>query len=438
MKFTSLGAFLMTRILDKTISRRSRAARPPRFLRDEKGGVAMMTALISPVLIGLVGLAVEVGSWQSDRQRLQSAVDAAAYAGSVELGLVDDEDQARNVAYAAAMLNGMAAAEIDVAFEDIEDYRAIRVTTNRLENRFFTRLYSDTDKVELVATAAAFFNPASVGSCVLILGENGAGLKLGGSSRLDTTGCSIHSNQTGPQSFDAGGSSRAVAECLSTVGGVNASLQRLTLNTCEGYEENADPIADPYAGVTIPTAAEILADGSYQNRGQGDYFSSTTPVQSGYYTDLIIQDTTSFVDGATVIIDGGGLHLKGNNTLTGTNVTIILLNGAVIQTGSQFNMQLSAKTSGPYAGMLIIGDRDPAIENHGIVGGATSQLTGAIYLPTGALKLNGGSHADIGCTHFITHSLNVVGNASLRNVCGGVGTRSIGSENPAEVKFVQS
>ena len=59
----------------------------------ERGQVAMIAAGLLPVLLGMTGLAVDVGSYMSERRQLQNAADSIALAGAQEL---PDEDAARD------------------------------------------------------------------------------------------------------------------------------------------------------------------------------------------------------------------------------------------------------------------------------------------------------------------------------------------------------
>jgi Flp pilus assembly protein TadG len=52
---------------------------------DERGAVAVLVALMLPFLLGMAGLAVDVGSWYLTQGQLQAAADAAALAGAADL-----------------------------------------------------------------------------------------------------------------------------------------------------------------------------------------------------------------------------------------------------------------------------------------------------------------------------------------------------------------
>ena len=52
---------------------------------DERGAVAVLVALLLPLIMGMAGLAVDVGSWYMTQGQLQAAADAAALAGAWDL-----------------------------------------------------------------------------------------------------------------------------------------------------------------------------------------------------------------------------------------------------------------------------------------------------------------------------------------------------------------
>src|SRR5258705_8945589 len=66
----------------RRILRRLRA-----FLRDTSGNYAILSALLSPVLIGAAGLATEGGLWYHSHQTLQGAADSAALSAAAQYGL---------------------------------------------------------------------------------------------------------------------------------------------------------------------------------------------------------------------------------------------------------------------------------------------------------------------------------------------------------------
>ena len=61
---------------------RRRAREPP--LRDERGGILVLGAVMIPVFLLLTALVIDVGNWYTHKRQLQNRADAAAFAAGVE------------------------------------------------------------------------------------------------------------------------------------------------------------------------------------------------------------------------------------------------------------------------------------------------------------------------------------------------------------------
>ena len=55
-------------------------------LRDERGGILVMAAVMIPVFLLLTALVVDVGNWYTHKRQLQNRADAGAFAAGVEYG----------------------------------------------------------------------------------------------------------------------------------------------------------------------------------------------------------------------------------------------------------------------------------------------------------------------------------------------------------------
>lgn len=53
--------------------------------RDERGAIAVIVAILLPVIVGVAGLSIDVGSWYETQAQLQNAADAAALAAAAYL-----------------------------------------------------------------------------------------------------------------------------------------------------------------------------------------------------------------------------------------------------------------------------------------------------------------------------------------------------------------
>jgi hypothetical protein len=91
------------------------------------------------------------------------------------------------------------------------------------------------------------------------------------------------------------------------------------------------------------------------------------------------------------VIKDGPLTLNSQGTITGTGVTFYLMGsnaGFDITAGS--TLTLSAMTSGDYPGMLIVQNRTSNVgATDKLNGNSGTVLTGAIYVPTQTVRMNG-------------------------------------------------
>ena len=114
----------------------------------------------------------------------------------------------------------------------------------------------------------------------------------------------------------------------------------------------------------------------------------TPPVGTIYPPTTLNSGTTNFAPGIYVI-SGGNLTINGTATVTGTGVTFYFTNGATISVSGNASLQLTAPTTGPYAGILFF--QDPNDTNPPLLGGVGNVLSGVLYFPKAPLTLSGSS-----------------------------------------------
>jgi hypothetical protein len=106
-------------------------------------------------------------------------------------------------------------------------------------------------------------------------------------------------------------------------------------------------------------------------------------------------------------------------------VTIHLTNGAHVVINGGATIDLSAPTSGPYAGLLFFGRRSGASVDHVLNGSAASRFTGAIYMPNDRLEMRGSNTAGAGCTQIVARTIDFRGNSGMGMDCAGTGVRDL-------------
>ena len=124
--------------------------------------------------------------------------------------------------------------------------------------------------------------------------------------------------------------------------------------------------------------------------------------------------------------------MSGGSTFNATGgVTIVLTSStgsnyatADISGGTYVN--ITAPASGPTAGLAFFQDRNaPSNGTDSFSGGATQNITGAIYFPNQDVNYSGGTATGGSqCTQLIAYTMTFSGGSTFNNNCAGVGHRS--------------
>ena len=211
-----------------------------------------------------------------------------------------------------------------------------------------------------------------------------------------------------------------------------------SLNTTKGTFTGVAPISDPYAGVSIP---------SYSGCNQTNYSLSSgasKTLSAGSSGIYVFCNGLNLSGGASLtlnpgiyVINSGSFNLSGGTTFNATGgVTIVLTSS----TGSSYatanisggaSVNITAPTSGPTAGLAFFQDRNaPSSGTDSFSGGATQNITGAIYFPHQAVNYSGGTATGgSACTQLIAYTMTFSGGTTFNNNCAGVGTAAIGGGN---------
>ncbi|PWC52788.1 pilus assembly protein TadG-related protein [Azospirillum sp. TSO22-1] len=406
--------------------------------RNEDGALIVAIALMLTVLMGLLGVGVEVGSWYMARRSLQTAADAAAIAGALE--------NARGNAAAIALAGAKEAAR-----NGTENGDTVQVFTPPTGGAFAGRA----DAVEAIVTRrqpalfSAVLNagPATISArAVALLSDNGRACVLAldgskasavlarGNPDVQMAGCMIASNSNAASAIDLSGNVSVNALSLWTAGGIavsgNASLRLAQPATTHSW-----PLPDPYTNINVPplptcsspkvtkvNKTQLLPKGIYC--GGIDVSGNThLKLEPGeYYLDqgdltvhgnVTIDCPTCVNDGVTIVFTStrsssliGGLRLSGNLDLT---------------------LQARGGAGVPFPGILVYQDRRAPAGTNLVNGNTTMKVTGALYFPAQELQWAGNnSTATAGCVQIVARTVTFIGNAALGNdTCAAIGAAPI-------------
>ena len=380
---------------------------------DNKVNIAAMAALTMPIIVGGAGLGVETGYWYYEQLRLQQAADAAAYAAALE-HYQGNEAAMLPSATDAADDNGFVDANDDIAMTWPSatyptDQRSVDIALTRQIPRGFTALFGS-DPITISVMATAKYEPAS-NACLLALSKSASNsVWIHGNASMNISGCVVSSNSLSATSINTQGSTTASMPCATTAGGV--SLTAATVMTeCDAALTGQLPVADPYRNLVLPTPGPCKA-WTGNSHTAGTYCGA---IDMRGHIDTLAPGNYIFSGGA-VTINGGD-----NGGLTGSGVTIFLMNGASISMNGNPPINLSAPTTGTYAGMLFVGDRTGTPLTNRFNGTASSSMTGTIYFPNDNVHYAGTFSGFNGCTQVVASTIEWTGNTSLSVDCTAYG-----------------
>lgn len=371
--------------------------RVPAFVRDRRGVVALTVGLMSAVMIGMVGLSVDVGNWYFTRRAMQTAADAASIGGATEVAQNATNSDAVTAAQGDALLNGFGASNgttVNVAVAS--DPSSVTVTLSKPATLLFAGLFLRKQPTILVSSTASVVNGTPM--CAMTTNPTAANaFYVDGSGQVSAPGCAIVSDSTSTSSIDVGGSGSIVASSLCTPGGwVAGSSSQL-----QPVPTRCAAVSDPLANMAPP--ANVNDPCQYSGN-----ITQNETLQPGVYCGGISigSNLTVSLAPGIYILRNGGFSAGGDATVTGTGVGLYMTgtsNGVQLsQQTTNFTVSgnavvtLSAPTSGTMAGVAIYQDHSAptgTIDNQ-ITGNGTVNVTGVMYFGNQNVTITGNGTQD--------------------------------------------
>lgn len=399
--------------------------------RDRRGVAAPVTALGLTVVLGFVGLGVDLGHGYLQRRTAQHAADSAAFSAAAALtrGGGDAAAEAR----AVAARYGFPATQVAVNLPPTTGPNTgragyVEVLAEQPGRRFFASLIGvgpSTIRARAVAVAGT---PGD--ACVLALNANASASALWtGSADIKLNGCSLFANSSSVNALELKGGAKLAAKSVGLVGGYSQSSNS-TLTTTEGVHTSQAPVEDPYKNVAVPSNVGCDATGA----------SSYGPRPDG--TPRVFCNGLSITSSQSVRLDPGVYIVKGalnvSGTLTGSGVTIVLTSDGGAASSLTINgsatIDLSAPTTGPTAGLIFFQDPNAPGADSKITGSSSFRLDGALYFPRQKVSFRGTTDSVGGCTQIVAGGVEFTGDASLGLNCAGKGVTMAGGRRPAMIE----
>jgi hypothetical protein len=379
-------------------------------MRSERGGITLMAAVLLPVSLAFMGLALDVGYLYSHRAQMRTAADAAALAAAMEVKRANaaNSDEAAD---AAAEANGFADVEVAVNHPPLEgpsagDSNFVEVILEEQASTFFMGIFS-ADSTRVRARAVAGLFSAMDASVVLLNPTVPQSLWIASDSHLDAAmSVLVNSNHERAVSVVLG--STLTAESISVVGGYEGAGYTPLPET--GQAPMADPLGDlnpPSVGACNFTNFQVLA-------------GTTATLNPGVYCGgiKVWSGATANLNSGVYVMNNGGVQVFSTSTLKGNGVAIYNTGATPgkFQFLSGSTVQLTAPSSGPMAGIVMFQDRAaPATLTADIASGTNTYFEGTLYFPNHDIRVMSASSINAGAswTFIVARTMQILSGSTL-------------------------
>lgn len=429
--------------------------------KTQSGQALVLTATALVALLGVMGLAIDMGVLRYEKRLQQAAADAAAIAGASNLPFNNTGSPgiiagAQNASAANGFTDntggGCGPAPTNLGIGDVKvtvcnppiagphagDVDYVEAYVSAGHPTYFMKVLgvdSETVTARAVATDVSAKGPGS--GCLYTLGPPNAsieGVNINGNPTLNAPTCGIQDNGN----FNTKGNALVVS--ASTFGASGDWINHGTKPGDVTCTSGQDPCPGPIAGVSDPMSNSIeppctscsggntisISGGGNANCGVGCTYKSadnTYYIDPGTYCSITIngvaQDSVVFNPGPYIIdgISSGcttqSLNIPGNATISGTGVTFFFTNTSTLNMTGTPVIQLTAPDSGPYAGILFYQDpNDTNTDGPALGGNDGSYFDGMLYFPKDQLTFYGNS-VNYSVAEVVVYSLQLSGNPTV-------------------------
>jgi Flp pilus assembly protein TadG len=301
-------------------------------LCDRRAAVALMIAIMAPLLIAATGLVVDVGYWYQEEVNLQNAADAAALAmaqGYITYNATTQTQQTQLQPLAVAAANNATSNQYSLTSASVVitgTTTSWTATVTAPQKGFFSQVqgpglggfHLGTQSASATASVAQTTSPP----CLLATGTTGTVITNSGGALVQGVNCTIAANSSSATSVTvSGGSGIIEGSSVNTVGNVSISGSNGYIGENQGTipygtsaaTPNGSATADPLASMGTPPAWPAM-----------QVFSSTAPTNvSSYITNSFSSSGTwgGCVTGSNPTCNFFAGVLSGLNNVNATKIT---------------------------------------------------------------------------------------------------------------------
>ena len=387
--------------------------------KRESGFVLIVTSLAIIMLLGFLGMAIDVGFLQFQKRRIQSAADGAAQGGAFEVMAHSPDATIVSAAKYDSGKNGFTdgsnGVTVTVNYPPTRGFyagknNAVETIVTRNNPTYFMGLLGPSSApVSARSVARATSSP----NCIYVLDPAASSALFATGNGTATVQCGIVVDSSNSSAATANGNACITATAITIVGNYGGHS-----NGC-GFQPapvtGAPFVPDPLSYLTAPTIGPC---------DQTNYAVSggIVTLNPGVYCGGIAvsgASTIVYLNTGTYVLNGGGLVVSGQANIIGTGVTFYNTGDAshiyapISMTGGSIT-SLIAPVSGAYEGILFFQDRSiSSTATNLISGGSLSIYTGALYFPTTPLSYAGNSLQNGGYTLIVAQTLTFAGISAM-------------------------
>ncbi|NNL89142.1 MAG: pilus assembly protein [Marinicaulis sp.] len=353
-----------------------------KFSTDQSGNIAVLGALMMPILIGLAGAGLDYSRYYNAKSDLQAIADMAAIAGAREYVVVADGipvATAQNIAdKSLAKTPSGDGASATVSGDEINTTVTVKISRTYTPT-LLVGLYKNPLNLEVDATAQAL---GGANICVIVLEEKANYvLEMTQNATLTGQDCAVYSNSTGSFGIGAYGNSTLKTSLNCTAGGYDGAAARFDPKPLTDCPPREDPLFDrptPSSGSCsllpnlIKDLTIVLTPAVYCGGLMIDGNADVTLLPGKY---VIRDGDLEILANARVVGNGVGFYFEGtNSTLT---------------VGPDATLSMTAMTDGDMAGLLMFQDRNAKPNTAFTISSNNAEtLVGTIYLPQARLFID--------------------------------------------------
>ena len=435
--------------------------------KSDAGQALAVTALALAVLLGITGMAIDMGVLRYDKRLEQSAADAAAIAGAANLeydgagstGVISGALNASSAngytdsrtnpgacpSSTAGLPTNLSAGTVDVtvcnppiAGPHAGDSDYVETYVSAGQPTYFMKIFGISSETITTRAVATNVGGGAGSGCIYTLGPPNAsieGVNVNGSVVVNATSCGIVDNGD----YNTKGNKLVVtAYSFGMSGNQESTLGTTTCiatpNSCPtmGMPAAADPLGYLQPPCTSCSGGNTISISGSSDTACGtgctyDSTNSTYYISPGTYCSITINGTATenvVFESGLYIIDGlssgcttESLNIPGNATISGTGVTFFFTNSSTLNMTGTPTITLTPPTSGAYQGILFYQDPNDTNTTGPSMGGNTgSNFDGVVYFPADQLTFYGNNTSyDVGMV--VSYSMQFSGNPTV-NVSG--------------------